>query len=93
MNSVLRAPVGLVLCEINTRSLNKLSCKTRTLKNGNDLTVPRNTSHAFMRPVMLRCKIERIGNQEGLLLRINPFRSNILFLTLHLALSIILFSE
>ena len=30
---------------------------------------------------MLRRKIERSGNQEGLRLRINPFRSNILFLT------------
>jgi len=69
------------LCEIITRSLNELSFKTRTLKNGDDLTVPRNTSHAFVRPVMLRRKIERSGNQEGLRLRINPFRSNILFLT------------
>ena len=93
MNSVLRAPVDLFLCEIDSRSLNELSCKTRTLKNGGDLTVPRNTSHAFMRPAMLRRKIERSGNQEGLRLRINPFLSNILFLTLHLALSSILFSE
>ena len=63
MNSVLRAPVGLFLCENNIRSLNELGCKTRTLKNGVDLTVPRNTSHAFMRPVMLRRKIERGGNR------------------------------
>jgi hypothetical protein len=42
---------------------------------------------------MLRRKIERSGNQEGLRLRINPYRSNILFLTLLLALSSILFSE
>jgi hypothetical protein len=46
-----------------------------------------------MRPAMLRRKIERNGNQEGLRLRINPFLWNILFLTLHLALSSILFSE
>lgn len=64
MNSVLGAPVGLFLCEINTRGLKELCCKTRTL-NGDDLTVPQNTSHAFMRPVMLRRKIERSENQEG----------------------------
>jgi hypothetical protein len=46
-----------------------------------------------MRPVMLRRKIERSGNQERLRLRINPFLSNILFFTLHLALFSILFSE
>jgi len=92
MNSVLRAPIGLFLREINTRILNELSCKTRTLKNGDDLTFPRNTSQAFVRPVMLRRKIERSGNQEGLRLRINPLLPNVLFLTLNFSLSI-LFSE
>lgn len=80
---VRRTLVGVFLCEINTRSLNEMSCKTRTLKNSDDLTVPRNTSHAFLWPVMLRCKIEHSGNQGSLRLRIITFRSNILFLTLH----------
>jgi hypothetical protein len=83
MISVHRTLSGVFLYEINTRSLNEMSCRTRTLKNADDLTVPRNTSHAFLWSVMLCRKIERIGNQGSLRLRIIPYRSNILFLTLH----------